>query len=349
MGVKWNDDGTVSVDPPKRPKKLTGTRLASVLGLNRWSTPFQVWCEVTRACSLPFEDTKFTIAGKAIEPKQIAYMRRCYGFDNLRDPTDVYGPDYFKKTYGNFFQHKVFGGMWDAIAVDGDGRPETVFEFKTTKRSEDWEDGIPEYYALQAALYAWLLEVDDVVMVVSFLSEGDYEDPGAYEPSASNTATFEFSMAERYPNFEATHLAPALEWWEEHVLSGRSPRYDESADSEYLALMRKESVSPGTDDEGLLRECASLMRSAESRKREGADDDRRLAAVKAELRQRLEPALSDAVDTAEMKGCGVVCKLVRSERWEVDEGAMERDGVLDKYLVKKVGFRFAASLEKEGM
>ena len=74
-----------------------------MLGLNRWTTPFQVWCEVTKAWCKPFEESMYTAAGKAIEPKQIAYMREAYGMDDLRDPTDVYGPDYFKKTYGNFF------------------------------------------------------------------------------------------------------------------------------------------------------------------------------------------------------------------------------------------------------
>jgi len=79
MRVQWNTDGTVSIEPPKRPKKLTGTRLAGVLGLNRWTTPFQIWCEVTKTWQEPFEDTKYTLAGKAVEQKQIAYMREAQG------------------------------------------------------------------------------------------------------------------------------------------------------------------------------------------------------------------------------------------------------------------------------
>ena len=120
VDIQWNDDNTITVAPPKRPKKLTATKFAAVLGLNRWTTPFQVWCEV---------------AGKAIEPKQIQYMRDAYAMDDLLDPTDIYGPDYFKKTWGNFFDHPILGGMWDAIEVDERGNATRVLEFKTTKRA----------------------------------------------------------------------------------------------------------------------------------------------------------------------------------------------------------------------
>lgn len=46
--IEWNN-GYIKVDPPKRPKKLTATRFATILGLNPWSTPFEVWCEIGRA------------------------------------------------------------------------------------------------------------------------------------------------------------------------------------------------------------------------------------------------------------------------------------------------------------
>lgn len=95
---------------------------------------------------------------------------------NLITPTDVYGEDYFKKTWGDFFRDTpIFGGMWDYLLVDKEGKPQTVLEMKTTKRSEDWVEDVPEYYALQAALYAYLLGVDDVIMVCSVLGDFDTE------------------------------------------------------------------------------------------------------------------------------------------------------------------------------
>lgn len=41
--MKWNDDKTITITPPKRPKKITGTRLAAIMGLNKWTTPFNAW------------------------------------------------------------------------------------------------------------------------------------------------------------------------------------------------------------------------------------------------------------------------------------------------------------------
>ena len=168
MTLKWLDSNQIQVDPPKRPKKITGTRFAAILGLNKWSTPFRTWCEITRTYEEPFEDTIYTIAGKTIEPKQADYMEKVY-FMNIVRPEDVYGKDFFKKTYGDFFRdQKIFGGMWDYLETE-DSKVTAVLEMKTSKRVEDWETDIPEYYAMQAALYAYLLNVDHVYMVASFL------------------------------------------------------------------------------------------------------------------------------------------------------------------------------------
>lgn len=113
--MKWVDKH-IEIDPPKRTKKITGTRFATILGLNPWATDFEIWCAVTKTYEEPFEDTIYTLAGKAIEPKQIAYMKKSYGMDNLRTPTDVFGESYFKTTHGDFYhENRVLGGMWDAL------------------------------------------------------------------------------------------------------------------------------------------------------------------------------------------------------------------------------------------
>ena len=39
---------------PKKFKKLTATRFGTVLGLNRWNTPFSAWCEMTKTYEDPF-------------------------------------------------------------------------------------------------------------------------------------------------------------------------------------------------------------------------------------------------------------------------------------------------------
>ena len=120
MELEWLNSGAVKIPPPKNCKKLTGTRFATILGLNPWSTPFEVWCEVTRTYQKPFEDTIYTIAGKTIEPKQAEYMKQSYFMRNLVTPTDIWGEDLNKieglnalvKSYLDLIQTK---GMLEAV------------------------------------------------------------------------------------------------------------------------------------------------------------------------------------------------------------------------------------------
>ena len=79
--IKWLEGNRIQIAPPKKTKKITGTRFATILGLNPWSTAFEMWCAVTKTYEVPFEDTIYTIAGKTIEPLQAEYMKKSYGMD----------------------------------------------------------------------------------------------------------------------------------------------------------------------------------------------------------------------------------------------------------------------------
>ena len=67
-----NGNNIVLSEPPKQKLRITGHRIASVLGLNEYQSSFGAWCEITKLVKLPFEDSKYTLAGKAIEPKLIS-------------------------------------------------------------------------------------------------------------------------------------------------------------------------------------------------------------------------------------------------------------------------------------
>jgi predicted phage-related endonuclease len=332
-------DSHLEVTPHKKPKKITATRFATILGLNPWSTPFEVWCEITKTYQKPFEDTIYTIAGKTIEPKQIEYMRSSYGMYNLKTPTDIYGADYFKKTWGDFFGHiPVLGGMWDSLLHDENGKPEAVLEFKTTKRAEDWAQDVPEYYALQAALYAYLLGVDDVIMVASFLEPSDYEHPENFTPSASNTITVEFKVSERYPNF-GWMVAQANAWWQDHVVTGISPDYDEKKDAEILKALRTNNLSPDTNIDALIAEAESLKADLEAVYTYVADKEKRLKAVTDLIKKHLTGAFRPNDTAVERKGGSYIWSVTKHESTDIDKAALEADGLLDKYSRKKETFR----------
>lgn len=51
--IKWLEGNRIQIAPPKRTKKITGTRFATILGLNPWSTAFEMWCAITKTYEKP--------------------------------------------------------------------------------------------------------------------------------------------------------------------------------------------------------------------------------------------------------------------------------------------------------
>ena len=328
----WKDR-RIEIEPPKRPKKITGTRFATILGLNPWSTAFEVWAEITKTYQKPFESTIYTEAGKTIEPKQAQYMVDAYGMDNLVTPTDVFGENYFNKTFGDFFkEQRILGGMWDYLLYEN-GEPDTVLEMKTTKRAEDWGNDVPEYYALQAALYAYLLGVDKVIMVASFLSPRDYEHPEDFKPSVKNTVTVEFKVSERYPDF-ADKVARVEEWWRVHVEGGISPDFDEKKDAEILKELRTNNLTPDTDIESVMKEAEDLKARVDAVSAEIAGEEKRLKTLTETIKKHAIGQFRDGDNKVALRGTRLLWEISRLDTLKLDEDAMKADGVYDKYCTK---------------
>lgn len=325
--MEFIEGNRIKIDPPKKTKKLTATRFATIMGLNAWSTPFEAWCEITKTYEKPFEDTIYTKAGKVIEPKIINYLNRVY-FLNLKSPTDVYGEDYFKKTWGDFFKdHKVLGGMWDAIGDD------LVVEIKTTKRAEDWEHDIPIYYKLQACLYAYLLKVDNVIVTASFLEDSDYHNPDAFEPSTKNTIVREFKLSEEIPDFEDRYVKPAIEFWTNHVETGISPAYDERKDAEILKALRTNNVN--VDDweiDDLFKTAELLELKIANHNAKITDAVDRLKEVKELIKEYMSKQFRDGDKTVEINSGLYSWNLTRTVRKTVDTDKLKQDNIYEKYL-----------------
>ena len=347
--MEWLDGNKIQIIPPKRPKKLTGTRFATILGLNPWSTPFEIWCEVTRTYQKPFEDTIYTIAGKTIEPKQAEYMKQTYFMSNLVTPTDIWGKDYFRQTYGDFFKDSaVLGGMWDYLLYGKDGKPTTVLEMKTSKRVEDWKDDIPEYYALQAALYAYLLGVDEVIMVASFLEPKDYDAPEKFVCSGENTITRPFKVSERYPDFEKKYVKPALKWWKDYVESGISPAFDERKDAEILKALRTNNLSPETDMAALVKEAEDLKAKLDAHAAEVAEDEKRYKVLTDMIKKAAIAQFRDGDKKVSIAGSAYNWEVSRTSTTKIDKDAMKADGILAKYTTTEDSYRISPKALKEG-
>ena len=356
--VKWNGS-TISVEPPKKPKKITGTHFPTIVGVNPFSTDFEVWCRCTRTYEIPFEGNKYTNAGQVIEPKVFEFLRTSMGFGNrVVTPEDVYGKDHFKKTWGDFYPKlPIFGGMWDALINDDKGNIEYVVEIKTVQvdgRSGSlenrWKDGeAPHYQALQASLYAYLLGVDKVMMVAVALEDkkGDYEHPEQVIPSFANGNVYidEFSVSERYPNFDML-IAKATAWWESYVLTGTSPAFDEKKDAEILKALRTNSVDSSNISD-MLEKAEELKIEIESAMAALDTKQKELKVILEQIKKYALTQFRDGDTKVSIKGGRYEWVLSKSNTTELDKEALAEDGLLEKYTKSKTSYRLTTSEIKE--
>jgi predicted phage-related endonuclease len=357
--VTWNGS-TISVEPPKKPKKITGTHFPTIVGVNPFSTDFEVWCRCTRTYEKPFEGNKYTNAGQIIEPKVFDFLRNSMGFGKrLITPEDVYGKDHFKKTWGDFYPNEsIYGGMWDALINDEDGKTEYVVEIKTVQvdgRSgsleERWKDGeAPHYQALQASLYAHLLGVDKVLMVAVALydSKGDYENPEQVVPSFANGNVYidEFKVSERYPNFNF-YIQTATDWWNRYVLTGVSPKFDEKKDAEILKALRTNTIDPDTSISSLIAEAETLKTEIDKVYESIGDKEKKLKGITDKIKKYAQEQFRDGDTKVSIKGAKFEYVLSKSDTTEIDKEKLNADGLLEKYSKSKTSYRLTTSNIKE--
>ena len=357
--LKWNG-ASIKVDVPAKPKKITGTHFPTIIGVNPFSSPFEVWCRCTRTYEIPFEGNKYTNAGQIIEPKVFDFLRYSMGFGNkVVTPEDVYGKDHFKKTWGDFYPTTpIFGGMWDALIYDDNGKPQCVVEIKTVQvdgRSgtleQRWKDGeAPHYQALQAALYAYLLGIDNVLMVAVALEDkkGDYEHPEQVIPSYANgnVYTDEFKVSERYPNFDL-YIEQATAWWNTYVLTGNSPEFDEKKDAEILKALRTNNPTLDTDIEKLIDEAENLNYEIDTIKGSLAESEKRLKVINDAIKQYAMEQFREGDTKVSIKGKRYEFVLSKSTTTELDKDSLDADGLLEKYTKEKINYRLSKTTIKE--
>ena len=236
--------------------------------------------------------------------------------------------------------------MWDALYYEN-GKVAAVIEIKTTKRAEDWSNGAPGYYALQAALYAYLLGIDDVIMVASFLEEKDYEHPEKFVPSSDNTIIDEFKISDRFPQLQA-HIDRAVDWWNAHVVTGISPAFDEKKDGEILKELRKNTIEADSDIAALIAEGEALKNEIDAVTGTISEKEKRLKVVTDLIKQHCLSQFREGDKKVAVAGAKYEWIVSRTESTEIDKDALKKDGLLEKYSKPKVGYRITQSLiEKE--
>lgn len=245
--IEWLEGNHIKIPVPFEPSKINGTKLPTILGENRFSTPFQAWCEIMHVYKKEIDETNEKIvAGQKIQPLATEYLKQKERTLNVLSPTDEYGPDPEKRMGYQFFDDEIFGGMWDVIAKTFSGDVAKVYEIKTTKETNKryWDRNpfkLPKDKLLQGALYAYLLGLSSVTMLACYLSASDYVNPDNHKFTKDNTTEVEVPINSIAGDFEKNVIERARKWYHDYVDTGISPPYDEEKDKEYLQAIRAKS------------------------------------------------------------------------------------------------------------
>lgn len=176
---RMDDDGNgifIETPPSERfVRKVSGTSLAEVLGMSPWNTRFQGLCKLLGMCDEDISTKPAVVAGKVLEDVIIEHCRHL----GVLPASEVFEPrvgDHDE--WPSDFDDPDFVGHLDGMTADG----RAVVEVKTTGRPEDWAEGPPIHYWLQASLYAYFMGVEDIMFLVGVLTDEDRKNPLEWNP-----------------------------------------------------------------------------------------------------------------------------------------------------------------------
>lgn len=235
-----------------RRSKITGTAAATIMGANPWSSPMQLWGEMTGRIEAPdLSDNQAVQLGVRLEPVVRDWFYEETGYQSsslLGQYTMVEHPDI-----------EFIGGTPDDIynADDGQG----VLEIKTTgaHMAHLWEEDPPLSAQVQAQFYAACAGLPRCAYAVLI--------------GGQTLKTFE---QDRNDDFVSVMLEELDRWWHVHIKGDQAPAPDasESTRRALEALYRADTgVDVDLGDEALRwaaqrQEAASHIKEWEAQKRE---------------------------------------------------------------------------------
>lgn len=250
-------------------KKITGTRLSAIIGRNKYTSPFKVWCCMVGIYSEPIDPTLAKL-GMYVEPKVRDYVSQKLNI-KFKDyvPAEVKWDVFKGKTDPGY---EMFGGIPDGEPVNASGIVDystgnPMLEIKTSsidafvyktekgllhmqkepnglplvkeqgKKKLSWfgDDGklkISDEYMYQLGLYLFLRKINKGLFAVCFLEREDYAHPENFKIENHEVYLRGFGFSD-VNKFKAQVVDPARDWYIKHVKTGISPEMTE-ADKKWL-------------------------------------------------------------------------------------------------------------------
>lgn len=335
--------------PPKQLLRISGHRMATVLGLNHFATPFQAWAEITKLLKVPFEENKYLIMGRVAEPKIIDYVRD--KFPNVMSMEEYYGNAIDDYRYNNFkHDSKIFGGMFDFVCTKNDKKTITLIgEIKTSGKPELFQNNnVPQEYLLQAALYAKLKGLDKVLFVISIVNEEDYMHPEMFVPTDENTTLIVKKLDDLFFEIDGEYcgiddcMRKAEEFWNNYVLTGISPEFDEKLDKDYLDIIRASKPSNDNDLSTLCLEGIRLAKEINDLKVTSG------LSVKEKELKTIEKAIKEVMLNSNLDCCeGYALKRNSKQVFDEERFAKEHPKSYEGYLIDKIEVKLSKNIKED--
>jgi hypothetical protein len=120
-------------------------------------------------------------------------------------------------------------------------------------------------------------------------------------------------------------------WWNDHVLTGISPSYDEKRDAEILKALRTNCADVSAGIEELLAEAEQLHGELTEAKALLEEKEKRYKLVSGALKQHLTDRFRDGDQTVVLRGSSFSFTVSKSSGSTIDKDALEADGLLERY------------------
>ena len=234
------DDATRTVKfNPYRPKKISGSRIASILGEDRFNSEFKTACEIAKI-NPPIIETPRMRAGDHSEPLVRDYLRKNVGIlERMFNSRNIGVEDPIPKEscyYEHFPNKEPFGGLVDGY-ITSNGRRIAVLEIKTVKSNRYWFDSsgneiTPTNYHLQASLYCALSGLNKILFVIAELPDNYLLNISTWVPTNGNLS---IRVSDPLPMTRRMNFAK--DWYEKYILKGTTPPWTDE-DIPYVEQLR---------------------------------------------------------------------------------------------------------------
>ena len=304
--------------------KVTGTMMGGILGCSPFQTPFRVACDILGLCREDISDKPAVKAGQMLESKIISYLDGRYCDHGIFMPAE----QIFEAREGDHdqwpsdFDDPLFAGHLDGMVMSPTGE-NFVLEIKTTANLRSWEDGVPEYYWWQVALYnRFTVKQKRAYVAVAMLTQEEQAHPEDWTPNDDNVVLY---MPEIDPEKVARGIDEVIDWYHTYIDNDRTPQMDpkDPRDADMYAYLlsltnSKDAMASLLDTYGVLEKEVKIAHAMIKDKEVALDD------MKARLKEWMD---IHGVDTIASLDGRYEATLTSTVKKSIDPKLLEKDGI----------------------